>query len=197
MPAKLTRKALPNLRESAPNKPYNCAMIKPRYLTALACAIALLPVTAGNAALSKSLSFYHTHTQNRIEVTFFENGSYRPEALTQLRGFLGDWRNGEQHDIDPTLLEILWEIQSSTKNDGVFEVISAYRSPQTNLMLRKRSKAVAKKSQHILGKAIDVRLRGLDTAELRDRALAMRRGGVGYYEQSDFVHLDTGRVRRW
>ena len=172
-------------------------MVKFLYTIGLACAIVLLPVPAGNAALSKSLSFYHTHTQNRIEVTFFENGSYRPEALTQLRGFLGDWRNGEQHDIDPSLLDILWEIQQSTNNDGVYEVISAYRSEATNQLLRKRSNGVAKKSQHILGKAIDVRLRGLDTAELRDMALELRRGGVGYYAQSDFVHIDTGRVRRW
>ena len=94
-------------------------------------------------------------------------------------------------------MDILWEIQQVAGNGNAYEVISAYRSPETNDSLRRNRKGVAKKSQHLEGKAIDVRLPGTDTSRLRDIALELRLGGVGYYEQSDFVHVDTGRVRRW
>ena len=145
----------------------------------------------------RELRFYHTHTQDELHVIYFENGEYRQDALQALDGFLADWRNEQRHEIDRELLDILWDIQQSTSNDGVFEVISAYRSPETNAMLRQRSSGVARNSQHLHGKAIDVRLRGLETRELRDTALALQRGGVGYYAKSDFVHVDTGRVRSW
>jgi uncharacterized protein YcbK (DUF882 family) len=117
--------------------------------------------------------------------------------MDELKVFLADWRNGVQHEIDPKLMDILWQIQRATGNRETFEVISAYRSEQTNRQLRSKSQGVAQYSQHLLGKAIDVRLRGLDTRELRDTALELQLGGVGYYEKTDFVHVDTGRVRRW
>ena len=117
--------------------------------------------------------------------------------MEALRDFLADWRTGEKQYMDPELMDFLWEIQRVTGNKRTFEVISAYRSEKTNRELRKRSNGVAKNSQHILGKAIDVRLRGLDTKKLRDVALELKLGGVGYYESLDFVHVDKGRVRRW
>jgi uncharacterized protein YcbK (DUF882 family) len=145
----------------------------------------------------RSLRFYHTHTGQELDVVYFDNGSYRPDAVRQVNAFLADWRNGKAHRIDPKLLDILWEIQQVTGNSDRYEIISAYRSPETNALLRSRSKGVAKKSQHMEGRAIDVRLRGLDTRVLRDTALSLGKGGVGYYDKSDFVHIDTGRVRRW
>ena len=95
------------------------------------------------------------------------------------------------------MLDFLYDLQRTLNSSGTFEVISAYRSPQTNEILRSRSKGVARRSQHLLGKAIDVRLDDVALKKLRDTAIEMQRGGVGYYPQSNFVHLDTGRVRRW
>jgi uncharacterized protein YcbK (DUF882 family) len=164
----------------------------------------LLPMlaAAGNGAPraqgdERSLRFFHTHTGRSIEVVFWSDENYRPEALTALNGFLSDWRNGERIEMDPDLLDALYRIQQAVGSTGTFEVISAYRSPETNEMLRSRSNGVARKSQHLLGKAIDVRLSDVDTRTLRDAALSLGLGGVGYYEKSDFVHIDTGRVRRW
>lgn len=166
-----------------------------------ACAIAItllsLPSAFGNISDARKLKFFHTHTGQQIEVTYFANGDYQDEALDRLNSFLSDWRNGEGRAIDPALMDILWDIQQVTGNRNTFEVISAYRSPATNAMLRSRSSGVARNSQHLHGKAIDVRLRGLDTRVLRDTALELKRGGVGYYAKSDFVHVDTGRVRSW
>ena len=159
--------------------------------------LALAPIAIGSSGESRTLKFYHTHTSKTLEVTYYQDGDYVPESLENLRIFLSDWRNGHQHEIDPGVMDILWEIQRSAGNNDAFEVISAYRSPETNEFLRKNSSGVAKKSQHVLGKAIDVRLRGMDSAQLRDIALELKLGGVGYYEKSDFVHVDTGRVRRW
>jgi uncharacterized protein YcbK (DUF882 family) len=170
-----------------------------RFYATLAVAIALasLPNAFGNIGEERRLDFYHTHTGKQLSVTYFRDGGYQPEALEALNRFLSDWRNGKGSEIDPELLDILWEIQEVTGNRGTYEVISAYRSPETNAMLRSRSSGVAKNSQHLHGKAIDVRLRGLNTQVLRDAALDLKRGGVGYYAKSDFVHVDTGRVRSW
>lgn len=155
------------------------------------------PLAAQETGDARTLKFYHTHTLETLEVTYFENGLYLLEPMEQIRDFLADWRDGEKKDIDPGLMDILWQIQRTTGNRDTFEVISAYRSPGTNSYLRNKSKGVAQNSQHILGKAIDVRLRGMDTKKLRDVARELKMGGVGYYEKTDFVHVDTGRVRRW
>lgn len=159
--------------------------------------LALTPVAIGSIGESRTLKFYHTHTHKTLTVTYYEGGDYLPESLEELRVFLSDWRNGHQHPIDPGVMDILWEIQQVAGNDNSYEVISAYRSPETNNNLRKNSNGVARKSQHLLGKAIDVRLRGTDSSQLRDIALDLKLGGVGFYQKSDFVHVDTGRVRRW
>jgi uncharacterized protein YcbK (DUF882 family) len=170
-----------------------------RTLKLLFLAIGLFFVTGsfGNIPDVRTLKFYHTHTGLSYEATYYVNGGYNLEALQDLKAFLADWRNARQQDIDPGLLDILWQIQQETGNQGVFEVISAYRSPQTNEMLRKSTSGVAESSQHVSGKAIDVRLRGLDTQELRDTAWRLKLGGVGLYLESDFVHIDTGRPRFW
>ena len=153
--------------------------------------------SSGNTSDTRSLKFYHTHTGRSVEASYYVNGSYNPHALEDLNVFLADWRDAKQIEIDPQLLDFLWQIQQKSGNVGVFEVISAYRSSQTNEMLRETSSGVAQASQHVLGKAIDVRLRGLDTAQLRDTARELQLGGVGYYAASDFVHIDTGRPRYW
>ena len=145
----------------------------------------------------RQLSFYHTHTSESLDVTYFRDGEYVTSALSKLNHFLGDFRTGDTVDMDPAVFDILHEIQLEAGSTGTFEVISAYRSPATNERLRSNSSGVARNSQHLLGKAIDVRLSDLATAELRDVALSLERGGVGYYHESDFVHVDTGRVRQW
>jgi uncharacterized protein YcbK (DUF882 family) len=145
----------------------------------------------------RRLSFYHTHTAKRLDVVYARGGEYVDSALDDIERFLSDFRTGDRRTIDPDLLDLIYEVRESLDSDGTFEVISAYRSPKTNEMLRGRSSGVAENSQHTVGKAIDVRLQGVDLGRLRDAAIAMQRGGVGYYEESNFVHLDTGRVRRW
>jgi len=160
----------------------------------LLLAPALSPAAARSA---RSLSFYHTHTDERCSVVYHENGRYLDDGLSELNRFLRDFRSGEVHPIDPRLLDTLHALQKLTQSRGRYEVISGYRSPATNTMLRKASKGVAKKSLHMQGRAIDVRLGDLDVAKLHKAALSLKHGGVGYYGKSRFVHLDTGRVRSW
>jgi len=143
------------------------------------------------------LSFVHTHTSERLTVPYFADGSYLPEGLASLRGFLRDFRTGEEHEIDPALFDLLHDLRLATGTQSPFHVISGYRSPRTNAMLREHGHGVASGSMHLVGRAIDVRLTDTSSAVLRDAALELAQGGVGYYPASDFVHVDTGRVRRW
>ena len=143
------------------------------------------------------LSFVHTHTHEHLSVPYFADGDYLPEGLSTLSTFLRDHRTGDEHAIDPGLYDILNDLRLATRARGPFQVISAYRSPRTNSMLRGTGRGVAKGSLHVQGKAIDVRLADVSSAVLRDAAIELQRGGVGYYSRSDFVHVDTGRVRRW
>ena len=157
----------------------------------------LLPVDRAFSVDERKLSFYHTHTHETLEVTYAVGGEFVESALVEVNEFLADFRTGGATVMDPDLLEVIYDVRASLGSDATFEVISAYRSPETNEMLRGNSSGVAKNSQHLLGKAIDVRLRDVATSDLRDAAIKLQRGGVGYYEESDFVHMDTGRVRRW
>ena len=166
-------------------------------LIALSLAAGFVPRGEVRAADARQLSFYHTHTQQSLYVIYYENGVYVESALGKINRFLKDFRTGDVAEMDPELLDILYDLRNELGSDETFEVISAYRSPKTNEMLRDKSGGVARNSQHLLGNAIDVRLRGTKTEDLRDTALEMQRGGVGFYKQSDFVHIDTGRVRRW
>ncbi len=146
---------------------------------------------------ARTLSFYHTHTSEKLDVAYAENGAYVPAALDEINRLLRDFRSGDVHPIDPRLLDILYGIRQRTEARGRFEVISGFRSPATNELLRHQSQGVAQNSLHLRGQAIDVRLTGVPTRHLRRAAVAMARGGVGYYPTSDFVHIDTGRVRTW
>ena len=166
-------------------------------LIGLAMAATVTPPRDVRAADARQLSFYHTHTQQSLDVVYYENGEYVNSALDEINRFLKDFRTGDIAEMDPKLLDILHDVRNELGSDETYEVISAYRSPKTNELLRSKSGGVARNSQHLLGNAIDVRLRGVRIERLRDTALEMQRGGVGYYQQSDFVHVDTGRVRRW
>jgi len=143
------------------------------------------------------LSFFHLHTHEKLDIVYREGDAYVPGALAEINYFLRDFRSGETHPIDPPLLDILQAINIRTGRDGDFEIISGFRSPATNEMLRSRSGGVAKRSLHMQGKAIDVRMTDLSTKGLREAALDLGLGGVGYYPQANFVHLDTGRFRTW
>lgn len=140
------------------------------------------------------ISLYHTHTGERLTIDPLNNFS---ETSNQVNRFLRDFRTGDVHPIDPQLVEMLYQIKTLAQSRGTFEIISGYRSPQTNAMLRNNSTGVAKKSHHMTGSALDIRLTYLETSKLRDIAQSLKRGGVGYYPKSDFVHIDTGRVRYW
>ena len=146
---------------------------------------------------SRELSFYHTHTGKDLSILYHDGESHQTNALQEINQFLSDFRTGEIHPIDPRLLDALYLLQQKTGVENSFEIISAYRSPKTNAKLRNKSNGVAKRSLHMQGKAIDIRLRGHNTKTLRDLAIDMKLGGVGYYRRSDFIHLDTGRVRYW
>ncbi len=183
-----------------PTHPFR--QVKQSLAILLTITVACLLISATDAPsdaplVAKTLTFYHTHTGDRLHVTFAQGDTYDTAALEAINGFLKDFRNGEKIAIDPALLDFLYDLQRTLNSSGTFEVISAYRSPQTNEILRSRNNGVARSSQHLLGKAIDVRLDDVELKKLRDTAIEMRRGGVGYYPKSNFVHLDSGRVRRW
>jgi uncharacterized protein YcbK (DUF882 family) len=149
------------------------------------------------AAGPRSLRFVHTHTGESLTAAYFDGSGYDAASLSDVNHLLRDFRTGESHLIDPRLLDILYDLQVLADRDAEFEVISGYRSPATNAMLHRLSSGVAEHSQHLLGKAIDVRLSGYSTRRLSGHARALSRGGVGFYASSDFVHIDTGRVRYW
>jgi uncharacterized protein YcbK (DUF882 family) len=164
----------------------------------LVAALALLAAVGAPAGgTARELTFYHTHTGERLQVVYARDGHYLEPAIDDIGAFLADFRTGDSHPIDPALLDLIFEVRVTLGGRGTFEVISAYRSPQTNEMLRSESSGVAKNSLHLVGKAIDVRLTGVELVELRDTAIGMQRGGVGYFPASGFVHLYSGRVRRW
>ena len=164
----------------------------------LAALSVYLSPSASARAPFRRLRMLHTHTGERIDVTYQEEGEYLPDALSALDRFLRDFRTGEVHPIDPGVLDLAATIAAAAERPvGTFELISGYRSPATNAMLRQHGSGVAAGSMHLQGKALDVRLAGVPTERLRDIALGLARGGVGYYATSDFVHVDTGRVRRW
>jgi uncharacterized protein YcbK (DUF882 family) len=150
------------------------------------------------SATERTLAFHHTHTGENLTLVYHDGADYLPDALDAVSHLLRDFRSEETHPIDPALLDILSQVRSMTGEHGTFEVISGYRSPATNSMLRRKgSGGVAKRSLHMQGKAIDVRLTGVDSVQLRKASIALAGGGVGYYSKSDFVHLDTGRFRTW
>lgn len=154
-------------------------------------------VPAAGAAQIRSLALTNTHTAEKLRLSYFTAGQYVGEALQRLDHVFRDHRSGEVHPIDRQLFDRLHQLAALAGCEPEYEIISGYRSPASNELLRSGSTGVAKKSLHMQGKAIDVRLRGVPCSRLRDLALQLQVGGVGYYPKSAFVHLDTGRVRSW
>jgi uncharacterized protein YcbK (DUF882 family) len=146
------------------------------------------------------LRFYHTHTNERLDIVYRRGEEYVPIALTELDHYLRDHRTGEVRHFDPHLFDLLYDLTASVNDsDGEIDVICGYRAPWSNEFLRTRSAhtGVALHSLHMQAEAIDIRLPGIPTSAVRDAALRLQRGGVGYYRDSNFVHVDVGRVRRW
>lgn len=156
---------------------------------------------AGHAqtpAADRTIRLYHTHTQERLEVVYRRGTEYISDALARLDTFLRDHRTGEIHHFDPCLFDLLSDLVSlSGRPNSEIDIICGYRTPSSNEFLRTHTTGVAKNSLHMQAEAIDIRLPGLKTSKLRDLALSLARGGVGYYPASDFIHVDVGRVRRW
>jgi len=168
----------------------------------LAGAAGLLALSPSNTSVRadgevRTLSFFHTHRQDSLTVTFRRNGQVDEQALNQLNWFLRDWRNDKPTNMDPRLFDILWEVYRESGSQQPINIVSSYRSPETNAALHQRSSGVAEHSQHMLGKAMDIRLPDVSTERLREIAMRMQYGGVGYYASSNFVHVDTGNVRAW
>jgi uncharacterized protein YcbK (DUF882 family) len=150
------------------------------------------------AADERYLELINTHTNEQARVIFKRGGEYDPAALETLKKLLRDHRNGEMHDMDPRLYDQLFDLAVAANCHPHFEIISGYRSAETNDKMSGRpGSGVAKKSLHMQGRAMDVRLKHCDCAKLRDLALVAKQGGVGYYQRSDFVHIDTGAFRTW
>jgi uncharacterized protein YcbK (DUF882 family) len=153
------------------------------------------PVEAASG--SRKIAFFNTHTDETLEITYYSAGEYRKDALDQLNVLLRDHRTGDIGRIDPALFDQLVDVARAAGADPSFDVISGFRSAASNELLRSHSDGVARRSLHLDGKAIDLRLKGVKCSRLCEVALDLSRGGVGYYGKSDFVHLDTGRVRHW
>lgn len=149
------------------------------------------------ASVERNLSFYNTHTGESLKVSYCVQGHYCPDAMADINYILRDHRTDEIKAIDPRLLDLLFAISGKVGKSLPIHIISGYRSPRTNEMLRQRSLQVAKNSLHVQGKAIDIRCPGCALTHLRQVAMKLKGGGVGYYPRSDFIHLDTGRVRYW
>jgi uncharacterized protein YcbK (DUF882 family) len=144
------------------------------------------------------LLLYNTHTDQRIHIVYRRGDQYVPDALAKLDNFLRDHRTGDVRHFDPRLYDILSDLTASVGHpDGEIDIVCGYRTPSTNESLRAHTTGVAKNSLHIQAEAIDLRMPGIDTLKLRKAALALGRGGVGYYPHSDFIHVDVGRVRQW
>ena len=146
------------------------------------------------------LRLYHTHTNERLDVIYRRGDTYLPEALAKLDHYLRDHRTSDERHFDPHLFDLLYSLTSSLNHPGgEIDVVCGYRTPKSNEFLRSRGAqtGVARRSLHMQAEAIDIRLPGVATAKVRDAALLLARGGVGYYRASDFVHVDVGRVRRW
>ena len=144
------------------------------------------------------LRLFHTHTGERLDIVYRRGEQYVPQALEQLNDFLRDHRTGEVHQYDPRVFDLLSDLTASLERPGAeIDVICGYRTPWSNEYLRSHGHGVAEHSLHMQAMAIDIRIPGVKTSQLRDAALALHRGGVGYYSTSDFVHVDVGRVRRW
>jgi uncharacterized protein YcbK (DUF882 family) len=146
---------------------------------------------------SRSVAFENVHTGDKIRLTYFENGRYVRDALHEISHALRDYHTDDVYPIDPALVDQLYDLKNTLGTSRTFHIVSGYRSPVTNARLRRVQRGVAKHSLHMEGRAIDIRVEGIGTRTLRDAALSLRSGGVGYYPYAHFVHLDTGQIRTW
>jgi uncharacterized protein YcbK (DUF882 family) len=194
--------------ESTPNRLSGQRELSRRQFCALGAVAAstlLLPrsleaAVSSMAGTEKRLSFFHTHTSEALETAYCCDGQYRPDALAKVNHFLRDFRVNEEHAIDPKLLDLLFALGIELQTRDRYHVISGYRSPQTNSLLRARggtTTGVAVRSLHMVGKAVDIRVPSVPLVELHKAAKSLKLGGVGFYPQSNFVHVDVGRVRYW
>lgn len=140
---------------------------------------------------------HNVHTGEMLNVVYYANGRYIAGALAEASHVLRDWRNNQQHFIHPHLFDLLHSLRTKLETRAPFQILSGYRSPATNAMLHAHSEQVASRSQHVLGKALDIDIPGVNLAHLHQAALSLRAGGVGYYPDSGFVHVDVGPVRQW
>lgn len=168
-------------------------------LMSLACCCVPFPVQALAAQLpdNRRLRFYNTHTRERLDVCYCEKGKYLPDAMSEIYQILRDHRTGDVKPISPKLIDLLHTVAERTGSDSRIHIISGYRSPATNAKLRQKSRRVARKSFHMLGHAVDIRIPSIPTSRLNRIARKLRAGGVGYYAKSEFVHMDIGPVRHW
>jgi uncharacterized protein YcbK (DUF882 family) len=159
----------------------------------------VLPCRAENSSVpSYRLRLYHLHTGEHIDVVYRIGDQYLPDGIAELDHFLRDHRTGDVKDYDVKEFDLLHDLLVKLGHpDGEIDIVCGYRTPWSNNYLRQHGHGVAEHSQHMEAKAIDIRIPGVSSAEVRDAALSMGRGGVGYYQQSNFVHVDVGRVRRW
>jgi uncharacterized protein YcbK (DUF882 family) len=151
---------------------------------------------AGQAA-ERTLSFFNTHNEERLSVVYRRGDDYLPEALDRIKHVLRDPLNGEEHAIDPALLDFLYDLLQKAGYRGEVHIVCGYRCAETNAKLHESSGGVSRVSQHLQGRALDFRLPGFDTRKLYDLARSMKRGGTGYYRKSNFIQIDTGPVRSW
>ncbi|HEX3914989.1 MAG TPA: YcbK family protein [Steroidobacteraceae bacterium] len=159
-----------------------------------ACPCSLM---AASGSAGRQIGLNNLHTGERLDIEYFRNGAYLPDAMAAIAKLLRDFRDGEQHAIDPKLMDYLSDVAAQAGKPPSYSVISGYRSAETNERLHERSNGVSQHSLHMQGRAIDVRMEGVDCKDLAARAESLRRGGVGYYRASNFVHLDTGAFRTW
>ncbi len=164
---------------------------------ALASSFPQLAQSATHASSDRTLSFINLHTNETLGCCYWKNGRFDIKALSQINTILRDHRTGEIAEIDTQLLDLLHQLHQLTQSSSRFEIISGFRSAKTNETLRNTTRGVAKKSHHMQGKAIDVRLPDIELKTLRDAAISLQAGGVGYYTKNSFLHLDTGRPRNW
>jgi len=165
--------------------------------SAFAATVAKPAVAMRGGGDRRKLAFYNLHTGESLDTVYWAEGAYVAEALKDVDRVLRDFRTGDIHPIDRRLLDLLARLRAALASDEAFHVISGYRSPRTNAMLAANSEGVAVHSLHLDGMAIDIRVPGRTLAALREAAVALQGGGVGYYRASDFIHVDVGRVRRW
>jgi uncharacterized protein YcbK (DUF882 family) len=172
------------------------------HVAIVVCGVLFLPSRIATATSipveERRLSLFHLHTNERIDIVYKRGDSYLPDAVDRLDHFLRDHRTGDVTTLDRRLFDLLNDLTTSVGHAGTeIDIVCGYRTPRSNEFLRHTTSGVAKHSQHMQGKAIDIRIPGVPTAQLRDAALRLHRGGVGYYPQSQFVHVDVGPVRHW